>query len=806
MKVSQNLLKQYIDFKLSTKQFVEGLTMLGLEVESYEDLAKKYENFFVGEVLERQKHPNADRLTLCKVNVGKETLDIVCGALNVEAGQKVAVALVGATIPHNQHDPDGEPFVLTKAKIRGVESNGMICSAFELGVGDDADGILVLGKESKVGTPLSKHFRQNDVVYEIGITPNRGDCLSHIGIARELAVLVSKKLKHPVIKLKESGEASSKHASIQILDKARCPRYSARVLRNVKVQPSPQWLQDVLTNVGVRPINVVVDVTNYVMLEMGQPLHAFDYDRLAQHTVIVKTAKEGDTFTTLDGKDRKLTSDVLMICDTEKPVAIAGVMGGLNSEISDATTNILIESAHFDPKNIRRTSRHLGLSSEASYRFERNVDVENTVAAANRAAQMIQELTGAEILKGALDVYPKRRKTPRITLRISQANSILGTSLSNREMSASLTKLGIKVQSNSKKELKVSPPGFRPDLMEEIDLIEEVARVHGYDNIETKTKAGIDFSSAVVSDRFEDELRNSVVGSGFNEILAISLQDEKTISLAGRPAVKVLNPVSAEMQALRTELVTGALEVARHNRHHGAMNLRLFEIGNVFRFDSAKKPDSLEAYGEEQRLLLLMSGNASPLGYGNASRKCDLLDLKGEVSAFLQKFCLDKNRFIYYDTHNTLTERTIFVEINGTYAGFLGTIKKELLERFEIDEDVFVCELGVQALREGRPTNRKFEASPKFPGVSRDLAFVVDEIVPHGKIEESIRNSGGMLLKNVTLFDMYVGAQVGSGKKSLAYALEFQAHDRTMTDDEIEKNIGKIVQAVQRECNAVLRS
>ena len=806
MKVSQNWLREYIDVKLSPKQFAEGLTMLGLEVEGYEDLAKKFDNFFVGEVLERNKHPNADRLTVCKVNIGKEVHEIVCGAPNVAPGQKVAVALLGATIPHNQHDLDGNPFVLTKAKIRGVESEGMICSAYELGLGKDADGILVFDENAKVGTPLAKHLRQNDVIYEIGITPNRGDCLSHIGVARELALLVGKGVKLPAIKLTESSEPSSKSARIQILDSKRCPRYSARILRRVKVQPSPLWLQDLLSSVGVRPINVVVDVTNYVMLETGQPLHAFDYDKLARHTIVVKTAKDGDVFTTLDGKERKLNADVLMISDAEKAVAIAGVMGGLNSEISESTTNIVIESAFFDPKNIRRTSRNLGLSTEASYRFERSVDVENTVAAANRAAQLIQEFTGAEILKHALDVYPKKRKGVEVSLRVSQTNKILGTSLSGGRIISCLGKLGIKTRAASKQVLKAMPPRFRADLVEEIDLIEEVARVYGYDNIETKTKAGIDFSSAVASDRFEDELRNFLVGAGFNEILAISLQDEKTISLAGQPAVKVLNPVSAEMQALRTELVTGALEVVRHNRHNGTKDLHLFEIGSVFHFVAGKNPDSLEAYVEDQRLLMLMSGDASPLGYGTGQRKCDFHDLKGEVEALFRKFCLDKNRFIYYDTHNTLTVQTVFVEINGTYGGFFGKIKRELLERFEIDEEVFVCELSVQAIREGTAGSRKFKALPKFPSVGRDLAFVVDDVVPHIKVEEAIRKSGGSLLVKATLFDIYAGPQIGSGKKSLAYALEFQANDRTMTDNEVDRNISRIVQSVQQLCNAVLRS
>ena len=359
MKVSQNWLKKYVNFKFTPEQLTEKLSMLGLEVESYEDLTKQYDNFIIGEVLERAKHPNADRLSICKVNIGSAVQEVVCGAPNVEAGQKVVVALIGAVIPHNQHDPEGKPFVIERAKIRGVESNGMICSELELGLGKDASGILVLDEKAKAGTSFAKYLGKTDVVYEIGITPNRADCLSHIGVAREIGLLVNKKLKMPKIVLKESASPASKFAKIEILDKEKCPRYSARVLRNVKIGPSPKWLQDLLSSIGVRPINNIVDVTNYVLMETGHPLHAFDYDTLAGQKIIVKTAQDGEKFVTLDGRERTLTSETLMICDAEKPIAIAGVMGGANTEISDSTTNILIEAAYFDPRNIRCTSKYL---------------------------------------------------------------------------------------------------------------------------------------------------------------------------------------------------------------------------------------------------------------------------------------------------------------------------------------------------------------------------------------------------------------------------------------------------------------
>ena len=806
MKVSQNWLKKYVDFKFTPEQLTEKLTMLGLEVESYEDLAKKYKNFVVGEVLARAKHPNADRLSICKVNTGTTVQNVVCGAPNVAAGQKVVVALIGANIPHNQHDPEGKPFIIERAKIREVESNGMICSEVELGLGKDASGILVLDEKEKAGTSLANYLGQTDVVYEIGITPNRADCLSHIGVAREIGLLVNKKLKMPKTVLRESTTAAAKFAKIEIFDKEKCPRYSARVLRNAKIGPSPKWLQDLLTSVGVRPINNVVDVTNYVLMETGHPLHAFDYDTLVGHKIIVKTAQDGEKFITLDGKERTLTSETLMICDAEKPIAVAGVMGGANTEITDTTTNILIESAYFDPRSIRRTSKYLGLSTEASYRFERGTDINITVLAANRAAQIIQELSGGELLRGALDAYPKKQKPLIVKARVSRINSIIGISLKKAQIVSLLKQIDVAAKSSSKDEILVTVPSFRNDLLEEIDIIEEVARVYGYNNIETKTHASIDFSSNVRTDLLQDEIRDYIIGLGFNEVLAIGLQDEATMSIAGKPLVKAINPVSAEMAALRTSLVPSALRIVKHNRNHGVRDLRLFEIGNIYLLNVDKTPNTLDAYYEEERLLLVLSGQNAPVSYGSASRDVDVLDLKGEVTALLSKFCLDNYRFIYYDNQESLCEPCIGIEINGAYAGFFGRVRIQIADKLDIDEAVFVCELKIRAIYDGWARDRKFSSLPKFPGVMRDLAFTIEAALPQKSVEDVIRKVGQPLCTNVVLFDMYSGQQTGIEKKSLAYALEFQSPDHTLTDTEIDNVLKKIIEAVQRQCNGVLRS
>jgi phenylalanyl-tRNA synthetase beta chain len=481
-------------------------------------------------------------------------------------------------------------------------------------------------------------------------------------------------------------------------------------------------------------------------------------------------------------------------------------MGGANTEISDATTNILLESAYFDPASIRRTSKYLGLSTEASYRFERGTDINVTVYAANRAAQMIQELSGAELLKGELDAYPQKRKPVTVKARVSRINSIIGINLTKAHVIALLKKIELNARSVSKDELLLTVPSFRNDILEEIDIIEEVARVFGYNNIETKTQAAIDFSTHVRIDQIQGEIREYLIGSGFNEILTISLQDETTMALDGKPLIKALNPVSAEMAALRTSLVPNGLQVVKHNRNHGVKDLRLFEVGTSYLLNEGKALNSLDAYLEEERLLLILSGNSAPIGYGSVSHKVNILDLKGEIQSLLLKFCLDNYRFIYYDNHEVLSEPCIGIEINGTYAGFVGKVRKQITEKLDIEEDVFVCELKVQAIRDGWVRERKFSPLPKFPGVTRDLAFTVEAALPQKSVEDVIRQVGQPLLRNVVLFDTYSGQQTGVNKKSVAYTLEFQAPDRTLTDAEIETVLKRIIETIQQQCNGVLRS
>jgi phenylalanyl-tRNA synthetase beta chain len=805
MKISHNWLKKLVDIRQKPDELAEQLSMVGLEIAGYERLGDKYEKFVVGEVLEVARHPNADKLTLCKVNVGKETLEIICGAPNIAAGQKVAVALVGATIPHNQHDPDGKPFVIQQAKIRGVESNGMICSAYELDMGTDRNGILVLDPKARAGLSLSSYLRLNDIVYDVEITPNRGDWLSHLGVAREVAALTGKKVRLPLMKIKESSKPTSKVTSVKILDSKKCRRYSARVLRNIKVGPSPKWLQDTLQAVGLRPINNVVDATNLVMLELGQPLHAFDYDRLAGGRIVVRTASAGQKFTTLDGKSHTLSPDVLMICDAERPVAIGGVMGGANSEIDDSTTTVLLESANFDPQNIRRTSKALEVSTDASQRFERTVDIEMSVVAVNRAAHLLQQITGAEVLRGVIDVYPRKYKPPSVKLRVSRTNDVLGTRLTSERIASLLKRLGLNIRKASKTTLSVVIPSFRPDLLEEIDLVEEVARMYGYNNIETKTTSVVEYSTTPVAEDVHDLLRAYFVGGGFNEIVANTLQDAATARLAGEPTVEVINPVSKEMAVLRPSMIPGALQIVRRNLFQGIRDLRLFELGRVYSVREGGSMENWNDFKEEDRLLILLSGRLNPPQYGVESRLVDIFDLKGEVQSLLAKFRLDKHRLISYDSDKALTGDNVVVEIQGTYAGFFGKVGREILQRFEIDSDVFVAELRTEILDKYRGTEVRFIPLAKYPAVERDVAFVVDDAVLQETVQAAIEQSGGSMLVDVRLFDVYRGQQIAGGKKSLAYALRFQSMNRTLTDEEISTEMARVIENVRARCGGELR-
>ncbi len=803
MRILESWLRRYLSFRIPPEKLAESLSMLGLEIERIERLGEKYNGFLVGQVLGRAPHPNADRLTVCSVATGRETLQIVCGAPNVAPGQKVAVGLVGATIPQNQHDPSGNPFVLTRATIRGVESAGMICSEYELGLGKDAEGILVLDEGARVGQPLAEYLGMDDVAYDIEITPNRPDWLSHLGVAREIGVLTKKKPVLPGIRLREGKVPITKQLSVTVQDRENCFRFAARMIRGVRIGPSPAWLQNLLRNAGLRPRNNVVDVTNFVMLECGHPMHAFDYSLLRGHRIVVRQAKEGTPFFTLDGKEHMLPGRAVMVCDGEREVSIAGVMGGLNSEIRDDTTDVVLESAYWNPSSIRRTSKALGIVSDASQRFERGADPGMVLYALDRAAQLVVELAGGEILKGTLDVRPRKTRVRVVPLRTSRVNSVLGTRLTVAQIVRYLDLLQISRVGRSRDPLRFRVPTYRVDIEREIDLIEEVARVHGYDRIEERTTATIDFSRPLTGSGISGRVRSALIGAGFQEAITNSMQNEQRSGLSGKEAVTILNPQNQEMATLRTSLVPGLLDAVALNQSFGTSTLRLFEIGHTFSVDNSAKPKLVGNFLEEEKVSVLITGLSRPRSWSEPARAVDLFDMKGELELLLEEMGLDKGQFISYSTSNGLTDNTLAIDIHGSYAGYLGRIKDDVLKPFGIEQEVFAAELSLQLL-EGSHTT-VYSPLPRFPKVKRDVAFVVDASISVSEMEKAIRDAAGELLSSVELFDVYRGENLGEGKRGLAFSLELLSREKTLTDKEIEAAVQNVVRGVGQATGATIR-
>jgi len=804
MRILQSWLHDYISFSLPPEELAEKLTMLGLEFESVERLGDKYRGFVVGKVLSCAPHPNAEKLTVCLVDVGRQTLQIVCGAPNVAAGQKVAVGLPGASVPKNQHDPSGPPFVLSRVKIRGVESAGMICSEFELDLGKDAAGIVVLDPRAKTGQSLSTHLGFDDVAYDVEITPNRPDWLSHIGIAREIGILVKRKSRLPRVRLKESGVPISRFLSVRVEDKTNCPRFAARMIRGVRIGPSPAWMQERLRNAGLRPRNNVVDITNYVMLECGHPLHAFDYALLRGRAIVVRQAAAGLRFTTLDGKEHALPDGTVMVCDADREVSIAGVMGGANSEINDATVDVVLEAAYWNPSSIRRTAKALGISTDASQRFERGADPHAVHYALERSASLVLELAGGTLLKGKIDVYPKKIRERVVSLRPARVNAVLGTTLKPDRVAAYLRLLEIRPVRGKGGTLRCTVPSYRVDVQREIDLIEEVARVYGYDRIEPKTSAFVDFDQPFPRTRAADGVRNALVGAGFTEAITISMQDEGRARSDGKQPVRILNPLGQEMAFLRTSLVPGLLDVVQRNQSYGNFDLRFFEIGHVFREDPEAPGRLIGDYAEEERVAIILAGNVAPRHWSQPPRKTDLFDLKGAVADHVEKITLDKCRFISYSTSDGLTDNTLAIEIHGSYAGYLGQVKQSFVTRAGIEGEIFVAEVSLASLKPGG--EKKYEQLPRFPRVRRDISTFVDVSVSVGSLERAIVKAAGELLVGVELFDVYVGEKAPPGKKSLAFTLELMSRQKTLTDAEIDATVREVVGALEQEFGALLRS
>lgn len=799
MKISLNWLKDYVDLNgISTEEIVSNLTMSGLEVEDVVDQNRVYKDFIVGYVKEKVKHPNADKLSVCKVFDGKDELQVICGAPNVDAGQKVVFAPIGTLIPNGE-------FIIKKAKIRGVESLGMICAEDELLLSDDHSGIMILNENLTPGESITTALNLNDVLLEIGITPNRSDALSHIGVARDLAAIFNKDLMIPKLNLTETNDSIEKYASVEVEDQINCPRYTSKVILDVDIKDSPKWLKEKLEKIGLRPINNIVDITNFILHECGQPLHAFDLDRLTDNKIVVKSTKQETEFSTLDSKVRKLPLNTLMICDGSKEVAVAGVMGGENSEITIQTKNILIESAYFNPSSIRKTSKTLGLSTDASYRFERGTDPNITKFAAERAAQLISELSGGKICRGIIDVYPKEIKPKEIELRFSRTNKILGYEIPFEKSKNILMRLGFEVKDVDQDKIKVTAPTYRPDIEREIDLIEEVARINGYDNIPTVTKINITLEKKTDESEFDEKIRLAATSLGFFEMINNPLQSEADVKLTGS-AIKIANPLSADMEYLRSALISGALITVSKNIRQGVKDLKLFELGNVFNKVNDLEIKSFEDFSENQKLLFLISGNDQSKSWNNEEQKTDFFILKGYINSFLKKISLD-NVLIdsYYSSANEIYAYHLTKNFNKVVVGSGGKVKSDVLKKYDIHQDVYSFEFDLDKIKSIEMEPKHYTEPLKYPKMIRDFAFIFDKSVQYLDVKNFIINKSSDLLKNVQVFDVFESESLGNEKKSIAFTLEFYDENRTLKEDEVEKDFINLIRLIKKEFNAQLR-
>lgn len=791
MKISYNWLKDYLPLDVDPHLLAEKLSLVGLEVEEVIEKRLDFPNVVVGKVNQVEKHPNADKLTVCKVEAGTGALlNIICGATNVAKDQTVPVALVGADLPNGLR--------IQKAKIRGVESEGMICSEQELGLADESEGIWILSSDLKVGDPLSEALQfETDFILDIAVTPNRPDALCHIGIAREIAAIFDLPFSKSQPKFPQLQEPADKLVSVEILSPQSCPRYAARLIRNVKIAPSPRWMQRRLEAIGMRPINNIVDITNYILMETGQPLHAFDYDLLEGGGIVVRESKEGETFVTLDDKKHQLRDGTVLICDKEKPVALGGIMGGLNSEVNNETKNILLESAYFAPENIQKSLRYLGINSEASQRFERGVDPNGILYAQERATELMVEFAGGEVYKGAADNYPQEIHPVEIPLKHEQINTLLGTKLSAEEMSAILKKIELHTNNG-----KVSVPTFRPDLQRVADLAEEVSRLYGLDNIPPAVNSTIKYEHEKNHfDNFVDELKTILTGMGLQEVITNSMiNKEKWERLTGEKIYPVLNPISHDMSGMRNNLTISLLGVIQWNINRQSKDLRIFEINRIFHHPGTLNKLPVEGL----RLAIAVTGNLEPeLWYSNR-QLIDFYSVKGIVESLIDKISLDKSQLIAYD--NFVVEgESRGVEVEGKNIGFFGRIKSGLEEAFDIETPVFTVDLDVRMLFNLTRGQKVYRAISRYPLVERDLAIILDEKREAKELEETIRSQKIKDLKEISIFDVYRGEQIESGKKSVALRFRFQSAEKTLTEDEVNASMQRIIKILEQKHQGKIR-
>jgi phenylalanyl-tRNA synthetase beta chain len=800
MKISLKWLGDYVNSSIPLANLVDKLTLAGLEVGEVKVIGGSWSNISIAKVIGINPHPNADRLRLATVDLGGKESTVVCGAPNLQIGDMVAFAGIGANLM-DAHS--GELVTLKPAKIRGVVSEGMICSEKELGISDNHEGILILPADAPLGTPLSQYL--GDTILDIDVTPNRPDCLSVIGIAREVAALTGSPLSMPVTNYEESGTEIDKLASIKIIEPELCPRYCASLLTNVKIRPSPRWLQQRLLASGMRPINNVVDATNYVMLEYGQPLHAFDFDKIRGKQIIVRRANEGEYLTTLDGARRTLKSSMLVISDRDGAIAVAGVMGGSDSEVTNVTSTILIESANFNRAVVHGGSIDLKLSSEASSRFEKGISTELAYIALRRATQLMAELTDGRAAKGTLDIYPGKRNIEPILLPAGEIKRILGIEMTATEIVGSLRLLGFNCSISDLKEvIKVDVPWWRTDISFKADLVEEVARVFGYESIPTSMLA----SALPVHDPLpildlRKRLRAIMVTCGFQEILTYSLTNSEVsrrvsaIHNKKEPeSLRLANPMSKELEFLRTTLRPGILSTLARNQRYQLRGCRLFELGKSF---VPRKDDLPE---EKETLCAILNSSDDNVYWNSGIEKLDFFIAKGVVETVLSEFRLD-SQFTPAQDESLCTGLTATIMANGENVGVIGQVNPKILNAFDIEGAVFMIEFSVDKLLSLVSTTYRYISIPRYPSVVRDIALVVEEKINYQQIYDIVH--GFPLVMNINLFDVYRGEQVQQGKKSLACRITYQSMSQTLSDEEVDLIQQRILEKLSKELGASLR-
>lgn len=819
MNISYNWLKRYININVEAAELSKILTSIGLEVggiDQVQSIKGGLEGLIIGEVLTCEAHENSDHLHVTTVNTGSgDALQIVCGAPNVAAGQKVVVATIGTVLYSGD-----ESFTIKRSKIRGVESLGMLCAADEIGIGTSHDGIIVLPDDAKVGTLAKDYYNiQNDYVLEVDITPNRVDAASHYGVARDLAAYFS--LRNSEIKLtkpdvsKFAVDNQQLTIPVVVQNPEACPRYSGVTISGVKVGESPEWLKTAVANIGLRPINNIVDATNFVLHELGQPLHAFDADKIAGGEIHVRCLPEGTSFVTLDGVERKLNAADLMICDAEKPMCIAGVFGGLNSGVTESTQNIFLESAYFNPVSIRKTARRHGLNTDASFRYERGCDPDGTIYVLKRCALLIQEIAGGVISSEIADVYPEKIMPFDVQLSFNKINSLIGKEIGRENIELIIKALEIEILNFENGIYSLRVPAYRVDVMRDVDVIEDILRIYGYNNIEISDKlmSNLSYSTKPDSHKMQNTISEQLTAQGFNEILNNSLTkaayyNDLTIFPSNRN-VRIINALSNDLSVMRQTLLFGGLENIAHNINRQNKDLKFYEFGNCYYYnaENRKDTDNLAAYSENYHLALWLTGNQHAANWATADSQSSVFELKAQVENIFRRLGFDLQKLVSSEYADELLSEALIVQNRqGVRLAVMGIVNPKILKKFDIEQPVYYADLEWNnTLAQTAQFKVHFAEISKFPEVRRDLALLIDSDIKFTQIEKAAREAEQKILKSVTLFDVYEGKNLAEGKKSYAISFTLQDKDKTLTDSQIESIMKRIVSNLENKVGAKLR-